>query len=192
MTLMSLSTASTTQGYSQSVSSPYSGQARLLQHPYHGSPLIQSKPVKRSATPEHVLSEAGVEMRQLGRGGGGGGGGVNTVVSSPGRQSLQSQYHSATPGPPGPLYSQASRGLTPSTTYNPGYQVEWSTLIGPDTLLGLVEPYYAGTKVYAITTHLKWHFVSFGVLLWHDKWLPCMERAYYINAIKNFKNFFMA
>ena len=56
-------------------------------------------------------------MRQLGRVGG-----MNTVVSSPGRQSLQSQYHSATQGPPGPLYSQASRGLTPSTTYNPGYQ----------------------------------------------------------------------
>ena len=120
-----LSTASTTQGYSQSVSSPYSGQARLLQQTYHGSPLIQSKPAKRSGTPEHVLSEAGVEMRQLGRGGGGGG--VNTVVSSPGRQSLQSQYHSATPGPPGPLYSQASRGLTPSTTYNPGYQEQSAT-----------------------------------------------------------------
>ena len=65
-------------------------------------------------------------MRQLGRPGGGGGG-VNTVVSSPGRQSLQSQYHSATPGPPGPLYSQASRGLTPSTTYNPGYQEQATT-----------------------------------------------------------------
>ena len=99
------------------MSSPYAAQGRLLQQSYHGSPLIQSKPVKRSATPEHVLSEAVVEMRQPGRVGG-----VNTVVSSPGRQSLQSQYHSATPGPPGPLYSQASRGLTPSTTYNPGYQ----------------------------------------------------------------------
>ena len=35
---------------------------------------------------------------------------------------------------------------------------EWSTLIGPDcrdTVLSLVEPYYAGAKVYAITTHLK-------------------------------------
>ena len=27
--------------------------------------------------------------------------------------------------------------------------------ISPDTVLSLVEPYYAGTKVYAITTHLK-------------------------------------
>ena len=52
---------------------------------------------------------------------------------------------------------------------------EWSTLIGPDSLeilcshwsrsveilsshwsrFSLVEPYYAGAKVYAITTHLK-------------------------------------
>ena len=119
-----LSTASTGPGYSQAVSSPYSAQGRLLQQSYHGSPLIQSKPAKRSATPEHVLAEAGVEMRQLGRVGGGGGG-VNTVVSSPGRQSLQSQYHGASQGPPGPLYSQASRGLTPSTTYNPGYQVKY-------------------------------------------------------------------
>ena len=30
-----------------------------------------------------------------------------------------------------------------------------STLIGPDTLLWLVEPYYTGAKVYAITTHIK-------------------------------------
>ena len=37
-------------------------------------------------------------------------------------------------------------------------QAEWSTLIGPDpadTVLSLVEPYYAGTKVYAIKTQLK-------------------------------------
>ena len=35
---------------------------------------------------------------------------------------------------------------------------EWSTLIGRDcrdTVLSLVEPYYAGAKVYAITTQLK-------------------------------------
>ena len=35
---------------------------------------------------------------------------------------------------------------------------EWSTLIGPDPrdpLLSLVEPSYAGTGVYAITTHLQ-------------------------------------
>ena len=31
---------------------------------------------------------------------------------------------------------------------------EWSTLIGRD-LTRLVEPYYAGAKVYAITAHLK-------------------------------------
>ena len=39
-----------------------------------------------------------------------------------------------------------------------GQQAEWSTLIGPDyrdTVLSLVEPYHAGAKVYAITTHLK-------------------------------------
>jgi len=96
----------------QSVSSPYSGQGRLLQQGYHGSPLIQSKPTKRSATPEHMLAEAGLELRQLGR---------VPAVSSPGRQSLQSQYQAAQPSP-APLYSQA-RGLPPpSTTYNPGYQ----------------------------------------------------------------------
>ena len=57
-------------------------------------------------------------------------------------------------------------------------EVEWSTLIGRDTGLLLVEPYYAGAKVYAITTHLKAskktrHLVPFSVLLWHGKWLPC-------------------
>ena len=36
-------------------------------------------------------------------------------------------------------------------------------------MLWLVEPYYAGAKVYAITTRIT--FVPFGVLLWHDKWL---------------------
>ena len=38
------------------------------------------------------------------------------------------------------------------------WQAEWSTLIGPDCrdpVLSLVEPYYPGSKVYAITTHLK-------------------------------------
>ena len=163
------STASTTSGYpisSQSVSSPYSGQGRLLQQNYsHGSPHIQSKyfpsnsavnpyrfsfrPGKRSATPEHLLSEGGVEMRtmagmsqrqqqqtpgqspsvtstkarQIG--------GVATPfagapppVSSPGRQSALSQYSGGPVGQyGGPLYSQAnSRSYAPSTTYNPGYQ----------------------------------------------------------------------
>ena len=62
-----------------------------------------------------LTTEPGVELRQLG-------GRVVPAVSSPGRQSLQSQYQSATPTA-GPLYSQASRGLPPpSTTYNPGYQ----------------------------------------------------------------------
>ena len=61
---------------------------------------------------------------------------------------------------------------------NPGgssSSLVWCTLTGP-------EPYYAGAKVYAITTHLKaskMHFVPFGMLLWHDKWLPSMERIYY-------------
>ena len=39
-----------------------------------------------------------------------------------------------------------------------GGQAAWSTLIGPeppDTVLSLVELYYAGARVYAITTHLK-------------------------------------
>ena len=47
-------------------------------------------------------------------------------------------------------------------------QQEWSTLIGPDyrdTVLSLVEPYYAGAKVYATTTHLKASKIPFGVLL---------------------------
>ena len=50
----------------------------------------------------------------------------------------------------------------------------------------MVEPYYAGTKVYAITTHLR-HFVHFVVLLWHELWLPCTEKIYYRRpyAIKN-------
>ena len=51
---------------------------------------------------------------QVSRGGG--------VVSSPGRQSLQSQYP-ASQYNPAPVYSQASgRSYAPSTTYNPGYQ----------------------------------------------------------------------
>ena len=39
----------------------------------------------------------------------------------------------------------------------------------------MVEPDYAGAKVYAITTQLKanfpfnWHFFTFPVSLWHDK-----------------------
>ena len=106
---------------------------------------IVCRPGKRSATPEHMLAESGVEMRSMG------GiarqtpgqspsvastkarqmGGVATPfagapppVSSPGRQSALSQYAG---GPPahhgGPLYSQAStRTYLPSTTYNPGYQ----------------------------------------------------------------------
>jgi len=144
------STASTTAGYpvsSQSVSSPYSGQGRLLQNYSHGSPHIQTKPGKRSATPEHMLAEGGVEMRSMG------GitrqqqtpgqspsvnsskarqiGGVATPfagapppVSSPGRQSALSQYAGGPVGHHGgPLYSQANnRNYAPSTTYNPGYQ----------------------------------------------------------------------
>ena len=82
--------------------------------------------MKRSGTPEHMLSEAGagVELRPLGRGG------VVPAVSSPGRQSLQSQYtpaqqyssqHAAAVSGPHPVYS-TSRSYAPSTTYNPGYQ----------------------------------------------------------------------
>ena len=39
----------------------------------------------------------------------------------------------------------------------PGYQSGALSLVQspPDTLLSLVEPYYAGAKFYAITTHLK-------------------------------------
>ncbi len=37
------SAASTVSGYTGAVSSPYSGQARLLQQSYHGSPHIQNK-----------------------------------------------------------------------------------------------------------------------------------------------------
>ena len=73
-----------------------------------------------------MLSEAGagVELRPLGRGG------VVPAVSSPGRQSLQSQYtpaqqyssqHVAAVSGPHPVYS-SSRTYAPSTTYNPGYQ----------------------------------------------------------------------
>ena len=55
-------------------------------------------------------------------------------------------------------------------------KAEWATLIGRDcrdTVLSLVKPYYAGAKVYAITTYLKW--------------LPCTERINYRRpyAIKN-------
>ena len=62
--------------------------------------------------------------------------------------------------------------------------------IPPDTGLSSVQPYYAGAKVYAITTHIKCTllgaFCAF-VLLWRDKWLPCTERIYYrrLYAIKN-------
>merc|ERR1719430_348921 len=56
---------------SQPAASPYSGQGRLLQggstQYQHGSPHVPLKPAKRSATPEHMLSDqGGVEMRQLG------------------------------------------------------------------------------------------------------------------------------
>ena len=88
--------------------------------------MFVRRPVKRSGTPEHMLSEAGagVELRPLGRGG------VVPAVSSPGRQSLQSQYtpaqqyssqHAAAVSGPHPVYS-SSRTYAPSTTYNPGYQ----------------------------------------------------------------------
>ena len=46
-----------------------------------------------------------------------------------------------------------------------GLAPQWSTLIGPDiraavlSLVQIIEPYYAGAKVYAITM----------VMLWHDK-----------------------
>ena len=89
---------------------------------------VLCRPGKRSATPDHLLSDpTAVELRPLRAGAGPAGrGGVATplvsasppAVSSPGRQSVQSQYTGA-----GPVYSQNSRQLQPSTTYNPGYQV---------------------------------------------------------------------
>ena len=84
-----------------------------------------------------MLSEPAVELRSLSRGPGGQvRGQVSTpVVSSPGRQSLQSQYTPAslqsssqqyTPASQyntgAPTYSQARSTYAPSTTYNPGYQ----------------------------------------------------------------------
>ena len=59
------------------------------------------------------------------------------------------------------------------------------TLIGRDAVFSLVEPYYAGTKVYVICHNstlqctLFLHFLPFAVLLWHDKWLQCTERINY-------------
>jgi len=105
------------------VSSPYQAQARVLQG--YSSPHILQKPLKRSGTPDHMLSETGVEMRALPprqtqsptvnnakvRGMGGVptalAGAPPPTVSSPGRYSGLT-----TPS----MYSHA-----PSTTYNPGY-----------------------------------------------------------------------
>jgi len=137
--ILNRSTACTVSGYTGTVSSPYSGQSqqRLLQQSYHGSPHIQNKPIKRSGTPDHLLNEPGVEMRNMSRSQPPPGqvssshrpgvGGQAPVVSSPGRQSLQSQYTPASQYSQGPspaaVYSQAnSRSYAPSTTYNPGYQ----------------------------------------------------------------------
>ena len=100
---------------------------------------MQNKPPKRSATPEHMLAgDPGLELRQLGRVGGPA---VSSsavrgiAVSSPRRQSLQSQYQPTVPSP-APLYSQANRGLPPpSTTYNPGYQ-EQRRYLSEGELLG--------------------------------------------------------
>ena len=93
------------------------------------------RPIKRSGTPDHLLNETGVEMRNMSRSQPPPGqvssshrpGGQAPVVSSPGRQSLQSQYTPASQysqgASPGTVYSQAnSRSYAPSTTYNPGYQ----------------------------------------------------------------------
>ena len=95
------------------------------------------RPIKRSGTPDHMLNDSGVEMRNMSSSRGqptpvqGQAGhmrpGGPPVVSSPGRQSLQSQYTPASQysGAPSPaaVYSQASgRSYAPSTTYNPGYQ----------------------------------------------------------------------
>jgi len=151
--VISRSTANTTVGYGgpphtpQSVSSPYSGQGRLLQgqgYP-HASPHVPLKPAKRSATPEHMLAEqqGAVEMRQMGahsrqnqspivtaskvRSMGGVptplAGQILPIVSSPGRQypSTSTQFPQQPP-PSHPTYSQAGNRYAPSTTYNPGYQ----------------------------------------------------------------------
>jgi len=133
--ILNRSSASAVSGYTGAVSSPYQGQARLLQQSYHGSPHIQNKPVKRSGTPEHMLSEPGLELRAISRGPAAGQSGARghqpPVVSSPGRQSLQSQYPPASQYN-GPVYSQAGgaatpgRSYAPSTTYNPGYQEQGS------------------------------------------------------------------
>jgi hypothetical protein len=155
--MVSRSTVNTTVGAFNSpqgppgVSSPYQGQARLLQQAGagfpHGSPhVLPSKPGKRSNTPDHMLSE-GLEMRQLGRQAAspltvptskvrsmGGvatplaGAGPPPAVSSPGRQfsgpgPVSSNHYQAGPAGGVPTYSQAAgRSYVPSTTYNPGYQ----------------------------------------------------------------------
>ena len=56
--------------------------------------------------------------------------GAPPPVSSPGRQSALSQYAGGPVGQyGGPLYSQAnSRNFAPSTTYNPGYQEQPSSV----------------------------------------------------------------
>ena len=61
-------------------------------------------------------------------------------------------------------------------------QAEWSSLIGPDCLdrvISLVEPYYAGAKVYAITTLLK------ASKLLHTRSIFCLSLCCYdMNMIK--------
>ena len=39
-----------------------------------------------------------------------------------------------------------------------------------------METFYARPKVYAITTPLKLTKMPFGLLLWHNSWIPGMER----------------
>lgn len=109
-------------------SSPFqAGQGRLLQQPY-SSPHILQKPHKRSGTPDHMLSETGVEMRQLPR---------HTQSPTMVANKVRVMGGVATPlaGAPPPTVSSPGRysGLTtpsssamyshaPSnTSYNPGY-----------------------------------------------------------------------
>ena len=100
------------------------------------------------------------------------------------------------------LFSQSavpwSASLTPilpvvptNTDSQADFSPEWCTLIGPDcrdTVLSLVEPYSAGAKVYAITTHLKASKMpqTRGILLS----LRCVVMALYLSGFhaRTYKN----
>ena len=78
-------------------------------------------------------------------------------LSGPGRGNLAETFQQSDVGPG--LAGPPSQYLAPGPLMSPGweYQAEWSSLIGrdpPDTVLSLVESYYADAKVYAITTQV--------------------------------------